>query len=55
MISQTHSTLLDDLKSIDVNIPSFPDSEIVELILYGGLKIDLNQNTKILSSSISFI
>ena len=28
------STLLDDLKSIDVNIPGFPDSETVELLLY---------------------
>ena len=44
------STLLDDLKSIDVNIPNFPDSETVELILYGSPKFDLNQNTKILRS-----
>ena len=38
-----------------LNIPRFSDSEIVELSLYGGSKFDLNQNTKILSSSISFI
>ena len=49
------STLLDDLKSIDVNIPNFPDSEIVEVLLYGSPKFDLNQNTKILSSSVSLI
>ena len=49
------STLLDDLKSIDLKIPSFPDSEIVELLLYGSPKFELNQNTKILSSSINFI
>ena len=42
------------MKSIDVNIPSFPDSEIVELLLYDSPKSDLNQNTKILSSYISF-
>ena len=49
------SSLLDDLKSIDVNISSFPDSEIVELLLYGSSEFDFNQNTKILSSPISFI
>ena len=43
------STLLDDLKSIDVN------SEIVEVLLYGSPKFGLNQNTKILSSSVSLI
>ena len=47
------STLLDDLKSIDVNISSFPGSEIVVLLLSGSPKFDLNQNTKILSSSIT--
>ena len=34
--------------------PSFL-SEIVELPLYGSPKFDLNQNNKILSSSVSFI
>ena len=53
--TNTRSTLLIDLKSINANIPSFPDSEIVELLLYGSPKFDLNQNIKILSSSISFI
>ena len=46
------STLLDDLKSMDVNILGFPDSEIN---FYACPKFDLNQNTKILSSSFSFI
>ena len=50
-----HSTFLDDLKSIDVNIPIFPDSETVKLLLYDSRKFVLNQNTTILSSSISFI
>ena len=49
------STILDDLKSNDVNGPSFPDSEIVELLFYGSPKCDLHQNTKVLSSSVSFI
>ena len=49
------SSLLDDLKPIDVNISSFPNSEILELLLYISLKFDLNQNTKILISSVGFI
>ena len=50
-----NSSLLDDLKSIDVNISSFPNSEILELLPYISLKFDLNQNTKILISSVGFI
>ena len=42
------------MKSIDVNIANLPDSEIVELLLDRSPKFDLNQNTKILSSSVSF-
>ena len=49
------ATLFDNLKSIDANFPSFLDSEIVELLLYGSPKFDLNQNNKILTSSLSFI
>ena len=49
------STILDDLKSNYVNVPSFPDSEIVELLFYGSPKFELHQNTKILSSSLSLI
>ena len=49
------STLLDDLKSVDANIPSFSDNELMDLVLYGSLKFNSNQNNKILSSSISFI
>ena len=40
---------------MDVNIPSFADSEILGLLLYGSPNFDINQGTKILSSSISFI
>ena len=49
------ATLLDDLKSVDANIPSFSDNELMDLVLYGSLKFNSNQNNKILSSSISFI
>ena len=50
--TNTRATLFEDLKSIDLNFPSFPDSEIVGLLLYGSPKFDFNQNNKILSSSI---
>ena len=40
---------------MDVNIPSFAGSEILGLLLYGSPNFDINQGTKILSSSISFI
>ena len=49
------ATLLDDLLSVDRNIPSFSDNELVDLLLYGSPHFNLNQNNKILSSSISFI
>ena len=49
------ATLLDDLQSVDRNIPSFSDNELVDLLLYGSPNFNLNQNNKILSSSISFI
>ena len=49
------ATLLDDLKSVDRNIPSFSDSELVDLLLYGSPNFNLNQNNKIVSSFISFI
>ena len=49
-----HATLLDDLQSVDRNIPSFSDNELVDLPLYGSPNFKLNQNNKILNSS-SFI
>ena len=55
IISQTYVTLFDDLQSVDRNIPSFSDNELVDLLLYGSPHFNLNQNNKILSSSISFI
>ena len=49
------ATLFDDLQSVDRNIPSFSDNELVDLLLYGSPNFDFNQNNKILSSSTSFI
>ena len=50
-----HATLLDVLQSVDRNISSFSDNKLVDLLLYGSPNFNLNQNNKILSSSISFI
>ena len=52
--TKIHATLLDDLQSVDRSIISFPDNELVDLLLYGTPNFNLNQNSKILSSSISF-
>ena len=49
------ATLLDDLHSVDRNIPSFSDIELVDLLLYESPNFNLNKNKKILSSSVSFI
>ena len=49
------STLFGNFRSVDVNIPNFPDNEIVEILLYSSPKFDFNQNNKILSSSVTFI
>ena len=46
---------LDDLQSVDINIPNFSDHEFVDLLLCGSPNFNSNQNNKILSSSISFI
>ena len=49
------ATILDDLQSVDINIPSFSENELVNLILHGILNFNPNRNNKNLSSSISFI
>ena len=48
------STLLDDLQSVDINIPSFSENNLVDLLFYGSPTFNSNQNNKI-QSSISFI
>ena len=49
------ATLLDDLQSVDINIPSFSDNDSVDLLLYRSSNFNSNQNNKVPSSSISFI
>ena len=49
------ATLISEFQSFDINIPKFPDNEIVELPVYGSSKFDSKQDYKILSSCISFI
>ena len=53
--TNTHATLLDDLQSVDRKITGFPDNELVDLLLYESPNFNLNQNNKILCSSICFI
>ena len=43
------STLLNDLQTIDVNIPSFSGKEFVDLLLYGSPKFNFSQNDKVLN------
>ena len=43
------ATLLDDLQSVDRNIPSFSNNELVNLLLYGSPNFQLNQSNKILT------
>ena len=49
------ANLLDDLQSVDIKFLSFSDNDLGDLFLYGSPNFNLNQNNKILSSSISFI
>ena len=49
------ATLLDDSQSVDINILSFSDNDLVDFLLYGSPNFNSDQNNKILSSSISFI
>ena len=49
------ATLLDDLESVDINISSFSENQLVNLILHGIPSFNSNHNNEILSSSISFI
>ena len=41
------ATLLDDLQSVDRNIASFSDNELVDLLLYVSPDFNFNQNSKI--------
>ena len=53
--TNVYSTLLDETVKTDSNTLSFPRNEIVEVILYGNLKYDLNQNSDILNAAINFV
>ena len=49
------STLLDEIGKTYSDTLSLPRNEIVEVILYGNLKYDLNQNSGILNATINFV
>ena len=52
--SNIHSTLLNELQSIDINLLIQEDDTVVEVLLYGSTKFN-NQNCRLLSSSIDYI
>ena len=52
--SNIHSTLLNELQSIDINLLIQEDDIVVEVLLYGSTKFN-NQNCRLLSSSIDYI
>ena len=49
------AAFLDDLQSVDINIPGFSSSEFMDLLFYESPNFNFIQNSNILSSSISFI
>ena len=49
------ATLLDDLKSVDINIPSFSDKKLMTFSFMEVLTLTLIRTTRFLSFSISFI
>ena len=49
------AALLDDLQSVDINIPGFSSNEFMDLLFYESPNFNFIQNSNILSSSISFI
>ena len=49
------STILDEIGKTYSNTLSLPRNEIVEVILYGNLKYDLNQNSDILNAAVNFV
>ena len=48
--SNIHSTLLNELQSIDINLLNQENDIVVEVLLYGSTKFDNNQNFRLLSS-----
>ena len=49
------AAFLDDLQSVDINIPGFSSNEFMDLLFYESPNFNFIQNSNILSSSISFI
>ena len=50
-----HSTLLNELKSLDGNILKLSDATLTNLIFYWGSQFNINQNTFILNPVIKYI
>ena len=48
-------TLLDDLNKININISTFPETALTDLLLYEKSSFDKIQNKKILTVSIKYV
>ena len=55
IVIDIHKILFHELQSVDENILSQSDNEIVELLLYGNKKFNFHQNCSLLESAIIFI
>ena len=53
-LSSLLSTLLNELHSIDKNFLNQKNDKAVEILLYGSIKFNTNQNIKLLSFSINY-
>ena len=53
--SNIHSTLLNELQSIDLNLLNQEDDIVVEVLLYGSTKFNNNQSFRLLSPSVDYI
>ena len=53
-LSSLLSALLNELHSIDKNFLNQKNDKAVEILLYGSIKFNTNQNIKLLSFSINY-
>ena len=53
--SHTRKTLTDNLTGIIGSISNFSDKQLVELLLYGNVKFNIDLNTSILENTITLL
>ena len=49
------AVILNDLNSIDITLTQHPETDMLNLLLYGSPKLNDSQNKTILSATIQFI